>query len=366
MTDFHRKMIALQLVPGIGNVYLKRLISYVGNLDKIFESNSEQLLKIPGIRKPTVDSIIKRATFSQADKIIKSCDQSGVQIICYSDSQYPNRLNDLHDAPAVLYFKGNAELNSTRMISVVGTRRATEYGKRIVQEIINSLAHHSVSTVSGLAYGIDASCHKYSLEQNLTTIGVMASGHNYIYPPEHLKMAERMLEYGGLLSEHPPSVVPDAHLFPVRNRIIAGISDATIVVEAAEKGGALITANISDSYGRPVFAVPGDIGNRYSEGCNQLIRDQKALIYTDISDLSYHLNWNLESKKSKPKLNLNQLAPEQQMVVKKLLQYSQKGLPIDDLAWQTNMQLNQLSSVLLTLEFQGIVKSLPGKKYRLS
>ena len=365
MDEEKRYQLALSLTNGIGNVNTKNLISYCGSASNVFKSKTPHLLKIPGVGAKTIESIRSESVIRQADDIIADCLKSKIKILHYTDPDYPNRLKVIADAPSVLYSSGSGNYNNERILAIVGTRKATEYGKEITRKIISELAGTNTLIISGLAYGIDIEAHKACLEYGLPTYGIMANGHHKVYPSLHKKIADRMHESGGLLSENPPDKQAQAHFFPARNRIIAGMSDAVVVVEAAVKGGALITANIADSYDKYVFAVPGTIGSTYSEGCNELIRNQKAYIYTGVKDLNYYLNWDEGNKKEAEKIvDKEQLEPAE-LKVYNLLFTTKEAMHIDEIAWKTQLLINEVASHLLTLEFKGIVKSLPGKKFKL-
>jgi DNA processing protein len=358
--------IALQITAGIGNANAKYLISYLGDATEVYKSDKKKLKQVPGIGEKVINAIQQKESLGIAETIVKDCEKKGIQILHYTDDSYPRLLKGILDAPNIIYFQGTGDLNPARSVSIVGTRKATDYGKSIVKQLIHPLHLLKPAIFSGLAYGIDIEAHKEALTTGIPTFGVLAGGLDKIYPGLHKPIAEKMMENkGGLISEYPPGTTPEAHNFPARNRIIAGISEATIVVEAARKGGALITADIAHSYDRPVFAVPGDIGNPYSEGCNQLIRDQKALILTSENDLYYQLNWDLTSDLNEQKQKAyDNLPPEEQAVLSILQEY--KGtLPIDELAWRSQVNITKLASILLNLEFKGIVKSLPGKKFSI-
>ncbi len=357
--------VALSHIPGIGNITAKSLISYCGSATAIFKKNKHKLSVIPGIGTYIADSILNFKAFDIAEKEIEACEKQQVQILFYTDPEYPKRLKRNADAPVLLYFKGDPEtLNRKKSVGIVGTRNATSYGKQIVDHLIDSLRTHDALIVSGLAYGIDIHAHKAALRNNLPTIGVMASGMDTIYPHAHRETAMKMLKTGGLITENKLTVKPDAHQFPARNRIIAGMSDAVIVVEAAKKGGALITAEIANSYNVDVFAVPGDIGKKYSEGCNNLIKQNKAHIITCIQDLEYHMNWDQASGPALTRKNIDysQLNEDELSIVMTIEQHN-TGILIDELSWKSQIPLNKLASSLLNLEIKGLVKPLPGKKY---
>ncbi len=360
--------LALHFLPGIGDHLVKQLVSYCGSAEQVFKTQRGKLLKIPGIGPVAAESIHSGSVFHQAERELKKAEKDETEIIFYTDKKYPSRLKQIEDAPSLLYYKGNINLNFAKSVAIVGTRQATEYGKEIVNQIIDELLPHRPVIVSGLAYGIDIQAHKQALKNNLPTLGVMGSGMDVIYPAAHKETAKKMIGNGGLLTENPFGTKPDAHNFPARNRIIAGLCDALIVVEAAEKGGALITADIANSYNKDVFAVPGSLGLTFSEGCNKLIRNNKANLYTSVKDLEYILNWSAEANTSKqiePIFNFSALDPEERQVMDLLLA-KKSPMMIDDIAHQTELSPSLLASLLLTLEFKNIVKSMPGKMFGLA
>ncbi len=361
MTEELVYQLSLELIPGIGQKGVKQLISYCGSASEVIKTPKSRLIKIPGIGYKMAEAVRAASTISEAEQIIKSCQAKEIEIVSYTDPRFPKRLKAIHDSPNILYVKGQGDLNPSRSISIVGARKATNYGKAITEQIVSELELIGVTVVSGLAYGIDISAHKAALKKSLPTFGVIAGGLDCIYPSSHKKYAQEMMELGGLITESKLGTKPDAHLFPVRNRIIAGLSDATIVVEAAERGGALITASLADSYNRHVFAVPGDVGNTFSEGANKLIAAQKALIYTGMEDLIYHLDWKLTGTEKNPKIT-EKLSSQEEEIYALLLQNG--ALEIDVIALRSQIPINQVASVLLELEFKNMVKSLPGKKYK--
>jgi DNA processing protein len=253
-----------------------------------------------------------------------------------------------------------------KAVAIVGTRKATDYGKNCVDELVSGLQKHKALIVSGLAYGIDIHAHKQALKFNLSTVGVMGSGIDVMYPSVHKDTAAKMLEHGGILTESPFGTIPDAHNFPARNRIIAGLCDALVVVEAAHKGGALITAEIANTYNKDVLAFPGNIGRSYSEGCNSLIKANKANLITSVSDLEYIMNWTVDANPSRKKdiFPMDRYAPEEQAILKLLIENNSQ-LMIDELSWRSGFAISKLASILLNLEFKGVLAPLPGKVYRL-
>jgi DNA processing protein len=234
-----------------------------------------------------------------------------------------------------------------------------------VDELVHGLQKHQALIVSGLAYGIDIHAHKQALKFTLPTLGVMGSGIDVMYPAAHGETAKKMLEHGGILTENPFGTIPDAHNFPARNRIIAGLCDALVVVEAAQKGGALITAEIANTYNKDVLAFPGNIGRSYSEGCNSLIKANKANLITSVSDLEYIMNWSIDANpKKKEVFPIDGYAPEEQAILK-LLMENNSQLMIDELSWRSGFAISKLASILLNLEFKGVLAPLPGKIYKL-
>jgi DNA processing protein len=358
-------LLALHLIPGIGDYTLRQLISYSGSAEKALKTPKGKLLKIPGIGSVTADAIRNGKCFKQAEKELKKAEQEEVELLFFTDKKYPSRLKSVPDAPSLLYVKGNVDLENSKTVGIVGTRKATDYGKNCVEELIEGLKAHNALIVSGLAYGIDIHAHKQAVKHKLPTIGVMGSGIDVIYPASHRDTAKKMLSHGGLITENGFGTSPDAHNFPARNRIIAGLSDALVVVEAAERGGALITADISNSYSKDVFAFPGNIGQSYSEGCNNLIKSHQAYLITSVKDLEYLMNWDLNSKPEKKESFSLETFEANEQVVLKLLLANKNQLMIDELSWQSAIPVSQLASVLLGLEFKGIVSALPGKVYKI-
>lgn len=357
--------VALTLTPGVGDVLIRHLIAYCGSARAVFTTPLGKLQKIKGIGDGLSKVIVQKEAFSQAEELLRQAEKANIRVLFYTETEYPERLKRLYDAPVLLYFKGQGSLDALRTVSLVGTRQATDYGKRISEEIVEALAAYQPLVVSGLAYGIDIAAHRAALKHQLPTVGVMANGLDMVYPSAHQKTAQQMLENGGLLSESPLGTGPDAPRFVARNRIIAGLSDVVIVVESAAKGGGLITAEYANNYHREVMAVPGDLHSKYSEGCNLLIKRNKALIYTHAQDLVEALNWDLsqDTKVTPPPPDYSNFTDEESQVLALLRQRGE--MHVDELSWQTQVPMNKLASLLLNLEFQGMVKTLPGKRYTL-
>ncbi len=356
--------LSLELIRGIGAKGVRQLISYCGTASNVYHTSKSKLLKVPGVGLKMVEAIRASNNFAEAESIIQASARKGIQIIHFSNSDYPQRLKQVPDAPNIIFTKGLGNLNPTRSVAVVGSRKATTYGKKITEGIVQDLSFLDVTIISGLAYGIDIQAHKTALNLGMPTFAVIAGGIDRLYPSAHKKYALEMFENGGLVSESYPGIKPDPHLFPARNRIIAGMADVTIVVEADEKGGALITANIADSYNRTVFAVPGNIGNNFSKGTNRLIASQRALIYTGASDLVYHMGWDIVADSKTTDLPVN-LEPDEQRVIE-VIRMNESDVTIDQISIQAQIPLNKLASVLLELELKNLIKGLPGSKYRIN
>ena len=365
MSLLHR--VALTFVKNIGPALAKSLLAYFGSAEEIFSAPAVKLLKVPGIGEKTVNQLDFDAALKKAEEELKFIERNGIEVIFYTDSKYPKRLKNCNDSPVLLYLKGNVDLNPPHVASIVGTRNATEYGKQLCRQLIEELQQHNVLVVSGLALGIDVAVHKECLKQGLPTVGVVGHGLDRIYPGQNRSTADKMLENGGLLSEYPSGTIPDRENFPQRNRIVAGIADATIVVEASLKGGALITAEIANSYNRDVFAFPGRLGDEFSEGCNFLIRNNKAQLLTCAADLAYSLGWERgEGQRPVEQYVLPlDLLPDESLILN-FIKDNNGPLAIDDLSIKTNIATSKLAMSLLNMEMQGYIRSLPGKTYCIS
>lgn len=361
-----RYHLALSQAPKIGPSVFKAILAYSGSAKAFFSLSKGKASKIPRVGEKLLE--IQRqaeAHLKNADELIVLCDKKGYRILTSTDPDFPSRLKSQEDGPVIIFTQGKGDLNFERSVGIVGTRSATPYGKSITRKIVEDLCPYQPVIVSGLAYGIDIEAHRAALQVGLPTIAVMGSPLSQIYPAAHKKTAEQLQETGILMSEYAPESTMVPGNFPARNRIIAALSDALIVVEAAEKGGALITAEIAYSYNKEVFAVPGNLQSPFSEGCNQLIRKMKASIYTGPGDIAEALFWTKpgEEKIKKPTLDLSNRDEEEILILKLLLEKGESE--IDQISYQTEIPLGMLSSKLLSLEFEGIVKSLPGKKFKL-
>ncbi|MDB5108975.1 MAG: protecting protein DprA [Mucilaginibacter sp.] len=360
--------VGLTFIKNIGPTLAKTLLAYFGDEEKVFNANEAKLLKVPGIGDKTIAQLNFAEALGKAEEELKFIEKNAIDVLFYTDSAYPKRLKNCADSPVLLYSKGNADLNNYRVISIVGTRNATDYGKQLCRQLIEELEPYNVLVVSGLALGIDVAAHKECLKVNMPTVGVLGHGLDRIYPSQNRSVADRMLENGGLLSEYPSGTMPDRENFPQRNRIVAGLADATIVIEASVKGGALITAEIANGYNRDVFAFPGRVGDQFSEGCNFLIRNNKAALLTCVADLAYSLGW--EKPDSLAPVTQQYLLPidlsADERAIFEIIQQHKMPLAIDDLTIKANMPMSQLAMNLLNMEMQGYIRSLPGKTYQVN
>ncbi len=355
-----RNYLALWAVPGIGSITSRKLIAYTGGIDEIFRMKQPELQKIPGIGPLLSENIVKTECFKRADEALAFAIKYHINIHTVFDEDYPYRLKQCEDAPLILFTKGVPIQTDKKFISIVGTRSATAYGKDFCEKWISSLAErgHDAVIVSGLAYGIDIAAHKAALHNLLGTIGVLAHGLDTIYPTQHRKIAAEMLEKGGLVTEFFPNTFPDKTNFVRRNRIIAGLSDAVIVVESDVTGGALITAEQAISYNRDVFAVPGRLGEKYSSGCNKLIKTNKAALIETVEDMEYQMDWQTTNKPVQ-KLLFVDLTDDEQKIMNLFAQQSHWN--IDEICRTTKLTMPKVSAILLNLEFAGVIKCLPGK-----
>ena len=359
--------IALGLIPRIGDINARKLVSYFGCVEAIFNEPYKNLIKIPGIGSGIARYISDRSYLDDAEKEVEYVTKNNIRTFFYLDNDYPFRLKQCDDSPVVFYLRGNCDLNATKILSVVGTRNATVRGRGICEKLIESLAagYPDLIIVSGLAYGIDIAAHKAALANNLQTIGVLAHGLITIYPAVHTATARAMVDTGGgLLSDFLSGALPERNNFLKRNRIIAGLSDATLVIESGVKGGALITADIANSYNRDVFAVPGRPDDQWSAGCNSLIRSNKAALIESSDDIEYFLNWKPE--KSKPPLQQTLFSDldDTEKIIYELLTKDGE-LSIDAICRSLEMPVYKLSSLLLQMEFKGLLKCYPGNIYRI-
>lgn len=361
----HDCRVALSLVKGIGAVSARTLIGHFGSAVDVFKANKTKLLKPMGIGIKTVESLLDKATIEKrASQELLFMRKHNVHACFLTDELYPNALKQCADPPTLFYYKGSdLTVDIKPTIAFVGTRKATPYGKQITQKLIEELAPYNPIIVSGLATGIDAQAHKSALQHQLTTWAVMGTGLDKIYPAEHKNLAQQIAENGALITEFPTDTPYEPGNFPMRNRIVAGLCQATIIVEAAEKGGALITADLAFGYNRDVFAVPGRVNDHKSAGCNRLIAEQKAQMVLSGAQIADALGWNTVYNTAQQASLFIDLTDEESELIA-LLKNHEKGLGIDDIALNTKKSHSKVASLLLGLEFKGALIVLPGKIYK--
>ncbi|WP_298222375.1 DNA-processing protein DprA [Flavobacterium sp.] len=355
-------VLALLKVEGVGDIIAKKLLTHCPEPASIFNPKTSGLDSIHGIGSFLLGKLKDKTIFAKAEAELCFIEQNNIKVSYYLDEDYPERLKHCIDAPVLLFSSGNIQFNNRKIISIVGTRQVSSYGIDCCKKLISDLAPLDPIIVSGFAYGVDIAAHQAAIENQLQTIGVLAHGLNQIYPKAHKKYATKIEENGGFMTEFWSSSNPERENFIRRNRIVAGLSEATIVIESADKGGSLITANMANGYNREVFAVPGRITDTYSQGCNNLIKTQKAQLLTEAADLIYHLNWDLETT-SKPiqKQLFVTLEDDEQKVYDFLLKNGKEML--DYIALECDFPIFRISGILLNMELKGVVRPLPGKYF---
>ena len=369
MKDEHIYALALNKIPGLGAVTAYQLFQAMGSATAIFQHRNELTELVPGVTEKLVKLLDCPDAFKRAEQELLFAEKNQIQCISFNDENYPSRLRECDDAPLTLFYRGNANLNALRVISIVGTRHATPYGEDLCHSFISDLASYCPDAliVSGLAYGIDIYAHRAALNYDFNTVGVLAHGLDRIYPAAHRKTAIDMMDKGGLLTEFFSGTNPDRQNFVKRNRIVAGMSDATIVVESAVKGGALITAELAESYHRDCFAFPGRISDTYSMGCNELIKKNRAALVLSAEDFVNAMGWDTCPNKKNQAIQRElfpDLSEEEQNIVR-ILQRHTDGVQINTLVVETNIPINRMSSLLFEMEMKGIIRALAGGVYRL-
>jgi DNA processing protein len=357
--------IALTMIPNIGPVLAKNLLAYCGSAENVFKQKLAELSKIPGIGTSKAQDVVNANVFGRAEVEMAFVEKYDIKVLFYLDDLYPGRLKHFDYSPLLLYYRGDvAYLNALRTIGIVGTRKPSERGKMFTEKLVEDIIPFNAVVVSGLAYGVDGIAHKQAVKMKIPTIGIMGNSHDLLYPAEHKELASKMLNCGGLITEFPSNTKPDRANFPMRNRIIAALSDALVVVESNISGGSIITAEFANEYNKDVFALPGRIDDEKSKGCNALIKRHKAHLIESIDDLAYITRWDELSKKKTVQASLFiELDEEEQKLIDFIR--SKKEASIDEIIYHLNLSSSIVASQLLTLEFKGILRALPGKKYML-
>lgn len=358
--------LALTLVPHVGDAKAKALVNHFGSAEAIFKAKLHQLERVEGVG-PLVPAAIKAFDdFSRVEKELAFIEKYRIQTLFLNDKNYPQRLLQCYDSPAMLFYKGTADLNTSKMVAIVGTRKCTDYGTAFTDKLVKTLEKENVVIVSGLAYGIDAAAHKAALKYKLPTVGTVAHGLDKMYPAAHAELAKDMLKQGGgIITEFFSGTKADIHNFPLRNRIVAGMCDATIVIESEINGGSMITAKLADGYNRDVFALPGRTIDKKSSGCNYLVKHHKAILLTEPEDLLDAMGWKCSAtNKPSPQRELFiELSPEEKVILQ-LLQ-EKEMVHIDEINLRSGLSSSITAATILNLELKHVITSLPGKMYKL-
>ncbi len=355
-------LLALQRIEGVGDIMAKKLLTHFGTAEAVFNTKASQLAAIDGVGSVLLKNLKDKSVFEKATQELEFIKANEINVVYFQDEDYPERLKHCIDGPLLLFTSGNINLKNRKIISIVGTRQITSYGTEFCRKLIEDLAPLDPIIVSGFAYGVDIVAHQLAMEHNLQTIGVVAHGLNQIYPKTHKKYVSKVEQNGGFMTEFWSSSNPDKENFVKRNRIVAGMSEATIVIESADRGGSLITANMANDYNRDVFAVPGRVTDKYSQGCNNLIKTQKANVLTSAADLIYILNWDIQ-KEAKPvqKQLFVSLDDDEQKVYDYLLKTGKELMDI--IALRCDFPIYKISGMLLNMELKGVIRPLPGKLF---
>ncbi len=348
-------------------MHARNLVQAVGDVESVFTESARKLELIPRISKRLIAEIRHPEVMRRAEKELEFITKNNIQPLFFTDEDYPQRLTNCIDSPVLLYAKGNVDFNRQKVISIVGTRNATKYGQEFCHKFLKELSERfpGLLVISGLAYGIDIYAHRAAMQNILSTVAVLGHGLDRIYPYAHRHTAIEMLQNGALLTEFPSESNPDRHNFVRRNRIVAGMADAVVVVESGEKGGSLITAEVANSYYREVFAVPGRVSDNASAGCNRLISDNKAVLLQQTEDFIAHLGWDTGKKSTVPKqkeLFLN-LTEDEEKIFNAL--NTTESMQVNQLAIELDTPVSELFFTLLELEMKNIVQALPGGVYKL-
>ncbi|WP_281227339.1 DNA-processing protein DprA [Flavobacterium aquiphilum] len=354
--------LALLRVEGVGDIMAKKLLAHFGTAEKVLNAKPSQLAAIDGVGAVLLKNFKDKTIFDKAKRELDFIEKNNITVLGFQDGNYPERLKHCIDGPVLLFSSGNIDLKNRKIISIVGTRQITSYGTEFCRKLIEDLVPLDSVIVSGFAYGVDIVAHQLAMDYDLQTIGVVAHGLNQIYPKPHKKYVAKMEQNGGFMTEFWSNANPDKENFVRRNRIVAGMSEATIVIESAEKGGSLITANMANDYNRDVFAVPGRTTDKYSQGCNNLIKTQKASVLTCAADLIYNLNWDIakETKAVQKQLFVT-LDDDEQKIYDYLLKTGKELMDI--IALHCDFPIYRISGLLLNMELKGVIRPLPGKMF---
>lgn len=355
--------IALGYLHGFGPKKSRKILTQLDSPEQFFKENASKLSNLLDLSKKVIKIAEREAALSQAEDELEFIEKNLIEVYCYGEDKFPRRLEECADSPVVLYGKGNMDLNAQRLVSVVGTRNATPYGIRLCEELMDAVKDQGLTIVSGLAYGIDITMHQLCLKHKVPTIGVLGHGLDRIYPRTHRHIANEMLKLGGLITEFPSGTNPDRENFPMRNRIVAGLSDATIVVESKASGGSIITADLAFDYNRDVFAFPGNVHQRYSDGCNFLIDRDKAHLLRNAESFIQKMNWNQSAPKVVQRAFFPELDENEELVFKLIC--DKQSVHADVISTLLKWPASKVSVALFNLQMKGAVKANPGNMYEL-
>ena len=357
--------LALQHVPNIGDITAKRLISHCGSAEAVLKEKRQKLLKIDGVGQVILESLFKPHHLKEAEKEMRFIEENNIEVSYFENSDYPEKLKHCIDGPILLFQSGRINLRKERLISIVGARKITTNGIAFCEKLVETLKPYNPVIISGFAYGTDITAHKAAIKHGLQTVACLAHGLDQIYPKVHKKYMVDMEKNGGFFTDFWSTDNFDRNNFLKRNRVIAGLSEATIVIESAEKGGSLVTADIANSYNRDVFAVPGRTTDSQSVGCNNLIKQQRAHMLTTPLDVPYILNWQLEDAQ-KPVIQ-KQLFVELDSTERVIYNYLKENekQQLDIIAINCNLPIFRVASILLNMELKGVVRPLPGKLFEI-
>ena len=360
--------VALSYLSGVGPVKARKMLALAGSFEACFTlgPSEHQRLKLSA---KAVQQLRGGGVLAAAEREARFVEAHGIDVLDCLHAEYPHRLSELPDAPLVLYRRGNGTLSPSRSVAIVGTRKPTAHGRAAAERLVAELSDYGVTVLSGLAYGIDIVAHRASLSAGAPTIGVLAHGLGEIYPAAHRATATQMLDAGALVTEYPSGMRSRREFFPQRNRVIAGLSDAVVVVESGERGGSMITAKLTEDYYRSLFAFPGRTSDPMSRGCNLLIKSQRAHLIDSARDIAFHLGWGSDGgagarSTDAPELPIRAFGPIEASVVDLLKQAVE--LDIDTISHRSSLDSGQLAGALLELEFKGVIRALPGKRYTLT
>jgi len=358
-------LLALQKVLGLGDKSIQKMVKHVGSPQAVFESSVKQLAQVPGINKNILANINNKEHLALAQKELELIEKHNLKTTTWLDDTYPEKLKLIPDYPCLFSYKGNIDPYPNRIISIVGTRKITSYGKGFLTNFFKEIAAYNPIIVSGLAYGVDGFAHQLALDHNLITYGVLAHGLYRIYPPAHTTLANNMVGNNGcIMTESHFHAKPDRENFPKRNRIIAGLSNVTLVIESDVKGGSMITARLANDYNRDVMAVPGNVTSKQSSGCNFLIKNNEAHMLAEPDDLIKLMNWETTTSTPKQTQLFVDLSKQEQQIID--LFSNGSTISIDQIAMHLNWPTSQVSLELLGLEMKGVITSLPGARYKLA